>query len=141
MKRFLPVVLSLGLLLGNTPVLRAEAPPTQPAPELFQTPRSFQGRSDQDIPFGERVRRRLPHRFQRLLGVHQVDDKRLRDQFDQTVEVLIRLQQEEIQVDAEFQREIKRRRTQRRMPLGPRDLRDQEPSHIPAVEILRNPLS
>lgn len=146
MRRRSVLALFLTLLVSCGTRVSAQSQPAPASPpgdgqDLFQTPPEFQGKSDAEIPFSERVRRRLPHRFQRLLGVHQVDDQRLRDQFDQAVEVLIQLQQEEIKIDAEYQREIRRRRTQRRSPTGPQDLQDLEPAHIPAVEILRNPLT
>jgi len=125
--------LSILALLLAAALLAAE-PPVAPVPSPDTT-------DEQGLSLQERVRRRLPHRFERLRRTYKVDDRRLREQFDAAVEVLIRLQQEEIQVDAELQREIQQRRTQRRTPLGARDINDIEPSHIPAVEVLRAPLS
>lgn len=96
---------------------------------------------DEMLSFEERVQRRLPHRFERLKGPRKVDDSRLRQEFDRAVQVLIRLQQDEIQVDATLLRDLQRQRTQRRSPPGVRDLQDLEPAHIPSVEVLRTPLS
>ncbi len=84
---------------------------------------------------------RLPQHLERLRGVRPVDDDRLLRQFDQTVELLIELQKRELQIDAEFKREIQDYRTQRRTPIGAQDTRDIEPSHIPAVEVIRSPWS
>lgn len=83
--------------------------------------------------------REQAHPYSHLEGRRRVDDSRLREMFDRAVSVVVREQAQALQVEA--QEEVRRRRLQRRAPVGARDINDIEPSHIPSVVLFQRPLS
>ena len=82
------------------------------------------------------------HRFQHLEGVYpvRVSEARLRNLFEEAVTVVVEMQARQISEGARLDRDLGKKRTQRRSPHGALDLQDIEPSHIPSLEVARIPL-